>query len=345
MRAVVLPGDSTVKLVTREVPEPGYRQVLLAMKASSICGSDIRAIYREHLGTGPEAYRGVVAGHEPSGQVVAVGEGCRSLAVGDRVVVYHISGCGVCQQCRRGYAIGCTGSSRAAHGWQRDGGHADYMLADEASCLLLPAELSFVDGALVSCGFGTAYEALLRLDVSGRDNLLITGLGPVGLAAAMLARAMGAAPIVGTDVAPERLRLATELGLVDHALVGDDTAPNRLDELTDGRGFAAAVDCSGNATARHLALSHTAVWGRCAFVGEGGDVAFDVSHLLIHKQVTLHGSWVTSLAHMEDLLGHLARWRVHPEAIVTDRFGIDQADRAYALADNGTSGKVCIVFP
>lgn len=345
MRGVVLPGDSTVKLVTREVPEPGYGQVLLAMKASSICGSDIRAIYREHLGTGPEAYRGVVAGHEPSGQVAAVGEGCRGLAVGDRVVVYHISGCGVCQQCRRGYAIGCTGSSRAAYGWQRDGGHAEYMLADESSCLLLPAELSYVDGALVSCGFGTAYEALLRLDVSGRDNLLITGLGPVGLAAAMLARAMGAAPIVGTDVAPERLRLATELGLVDHALVGDDTAPARLDELTDGRGFTAAVDCSGNATARHLALAHTAVWGRCAFVGEGGDVAFDVSHLLIHKQVTLHGSWVTSIAHMEDLLGHLARWRVHPEAIVTDRFGIDQADRAYALADSGTAGKVCIVFP
>jgi threonine dehydrogenase-like Zn-dependent dehydrogenase len=345
MRGVVLPGDSTVKLVTREVPEPGYGQVLLAMKASSICGSDIRAIYREHLGTGPEAYRGVVAGHEPSGQVAAVGEGCRSLAVGDRVVVYHISGCGVCQQCRRGYAIGCTGSSRAAYGWQRDGGHAEYMLADESSCLLLPAALSFVDGALVSCGFGTAYEALLRLDVSGRDNLLVTGLGPVGLAAAMLAKAMGAAPIVGTDVAPERLRLATELGLVDHALVGDDTAPARLDELTDGRGFTAAVDCSGNATARHLALSHTAVWGRCAFVGEGGDVAFDVSHLLIHKQVTLHGSWVTSIAHMEDLLGHLARWRVHPETIVTDRFAIDQADRAYALADSGTAGKVCIVFP
>jgi threonine dehydrogenase-like Zn-dependent dehydrogenase len=345
MRGVVLPGDSTVQPVTREVPEPGHGQVLLAMKASSICGSDIRAIYREHLGTGPEAYRGVVAGHEPSGQVVAVGEGCRSLAVGDRVVVYHISGCGVCQQCRRGYAIGCTSPSRAAYGWQRDGGHAEYLLADERSCLLLPAELSFVDGALVSCGFGTAYEALLRLDVSGRDSLLVTGLGPVGLAAAMLGRAMGAAPVVGTDVSPERLRLATELGLVDHAVTADDSAPGRLAELTEGRGFTATVDCSGNAGARHLALSHTATWGRCAFVGEGGDVSFDVSHLLIHKQVTVYGSWVTSVAHMEDLLGHLARWRLHPETIVTDRFTLDQADQAYALADRGTAGKVCIVFP
>ena len=111
------------------------------MKAFSICGSDIRAIYRQHLGTGPEAYKGVIAGHEPCGQVVAVGEGCKRLAAGDRVVVYHIAGCGVCEECRHGYMIGCTSPHRAAHGWQRDGGHADYILAEETTCILLPEPL------------------------------------------------------------------------------------------------------------------------------------------------------------------------------------------------------------
>jgi D-arabinose 1-dehydrogenase-like Zn-dependent alcohol dehydrogenase len=164
MRGVVLPGASRVEHVTVPVPEPGPGQVLLAIKASSICGSDIRAIYREHLGHGAEAYRGVIAGHEPCGEVVATGDGVR-LAVGDRVVVYHIVGCGLCDECRRGYEIGCTDATRAAYGWQRDGGHADYLLAEERSCLLLPDSLSFVDGALVSCGFGTAWEALLRIDL------------------------------------------------------------------------------------------------------------------------------------------------------------------------------------
>jgi threonine dehydrogenase-like Zn-dependent dehydrogenase len=345
MRGVMLPGNSTVEPVTKEVPEPGHGQVLLAMKASSICGSDIRAIYREHLGHGPEAYQGVIAGHEPCGQVVAVGPGCRRLAEGDRVVVYHIAGCGICEQCRRGYLIGCTDPSRAAYGWQRDGGHAEYLLAEERTCLVLPEPLSYVDGALVSCGFGTAYEALVRLDLSGRDSLLVTGMGPVGLAAAMLGRAMGVGPVVGTDVSPERLKLATDLGLVDSALPADDDAAGRLEELTRGRGFSATVDCSGNATARHLALSSTATWGRCAFVGEGGDVAFDVSQAMIHKQVTLHGSWVTSIGHMGDLLRHLERWQLHPEVIVTDRFTLDDAAAAYDLADRGTSGKVCIAFP
>lgn len=344
MRGVVLPGNSSVEDVTLPVPEPGHGQVLLAVKASSICGSDIRAIYREHLGTGAEAYQGVVAGHEPCGQVVAVGPGCRRLTPGDRVVVYHISGCGMCSECRRGYLIGCTDPSRAAYGWQRDGGHAEYLLAEERTCLPLPDQLSYVDGALVSCGFGTAYEALLRLDVSGLDSLLVTGLGPVGLAAAMLGSAMGAGPVVGTDLAPERLKMALELGLVDEAVPADGEAETRLMELTGGSGFSASVDCSGNRAARHLALSCTATRGRCAFVGEGGDVAFDVSPLLIHKQVALHGSWVTSIGHMDDLLGHLARWGLHPERIVTHRFRLEQAAEAYAVADAGTSGKVCIVF-
>ena len=99
---------TTVEHVTAEVPEPGPGQVLLRMRGSSICGSDIRAIYREHLGHGAEAYQGVVAGHEPCGEVVATGPGVARIGVGDRVVVYHIVGCGQCDECRHGYEIGCT---------------------------------------------------------------------------------------------------------------------------------------------------------------------------------------------------------------------------------------------
>jgi threonine dehydrogenase-like Zn-dependent dehydrogenase len=343
MRGVVLPGDSTVRDVEVDVPEPGHGQVLLEVKASSICGSDIRAIYREHLGSGPEAYRGVIAGHEPCGRVVQVGPGCRRLAEGDRVVVYHISGCGVCAECRHGYPIGCTSPSRAAYGWQRDGGHAEYLLAEEVSCIPLPEPLSYVDGALVSCGFGTAYEALLRVAVSGQDTLLVTGLGPVGMAAAMLGRALGAGPVIGVDVNPERLALAREWGLVDEAVPAGDAAADTIAGLTGGRGCEATLDCSGNAAARLLALRSTRTWGRCAFVGEGGSVDLAVSELLIHKQVSLHGSWVTSVRHMEDLLERLVRWGLRPETVVTHRFPLAEAAEAYRVADGGAAGKVCVL--
>ncbi|HEY3379870.1 MAG TPA: zinc-binding dehydrogenase [Armatimonadota bacterium] len=344
MTGVVLPGNSTVEFKEYAVPEPGYGQVLLKMKASSICGSDIRAIYREHLGKGPEGYQGVIAGHEPCGQIVQVGPGCKQFKVGDRVVIYHISGCGVCDECKQGYMISCRSEHRAAYGWQRDGGHADYLLAEENTCIMLPDSLTYVDGALCACGFGTAYEALRRMQLSGQDRLLITGLGPVGLAAAMLGRALGVNHIIGTDLAEGRLALASDLGLVDDVVKADDSALEKIQALTAGHGCEVSIDCSGAAPARLLALQGTRDWGRCAFVGEGGSVSFEVSKYLIHKQITLFGSWVTSLKHLEELVEHIDRWGIHPDKTSTHRLPLSQAAEAYQLAAGGQTGKVCVVF-
>ena len=344
MTGVVLPGNSTVAYREVPVPTPGPGQVLVEMKASSICGSDIRAIYREHLGKGPEAYQGVIAGHEPCGRIVEVGPGCREFKVGDRVVLYHISGCGCCEDCKAGYMISCRNPFRAAYGWQRDGGHARFLLAEENTCVHLPDALTYVDGALVACGFGTAWEALTRMQVSGRDRLLVTGLGPVGLAAAMLGRALGVREVIGVDTSASRVALAGKLGLVDHGLAADESARDRILALTHGEGCEASVDCSGAAPARLLALQGTRHWGRCAFVGEGSNVQFDVSPVLIHPQITLFGSWVTSLDHMAQLVERLDRWGLHPEVTVTHRFPLEQAAEAYRLADQGQSGKVVITL-
>ncbi len=342
MRGVVLPGGSRTEWAEVPVPRPGPGQVLVQVRASSICGSDIRAIYREHLGTGAEAYQGVIAGHEPAGEVVAVGEGCRRVRVGDRVALYHIAGCGVCDECRRGYMIGCHDPSRAAYGWQRDGGHAPWVLAEEVTCIPIPDELSFVDGASAACSGGTAYEALLRVGVSGRDRLLVTGLGPVGLAVGLLGRAMGATAVYGTDPSPERRALATELGVVDEAWPADEGSLEAVRGASGG-GVETSVDASGSAAGRRLAVEVLRDWGRCAWVGEGGTVELPVSPLVIHRQVTIHGSWVTSLGHMAELLENLVRWDVRLERLVTDRFPLEDAAEAYRVADRGAAGKVCIV--
>ncbi len=344
MRGVVLPGNSTIEYREVPVPAPGPGQVLVKMKASSICGSDIRAIYREHLGKGPEAYQGVIAGHEPCGVIVETGKGCKQFREGDKVILYHISGCGVCDDCKAGYMISCTSTHRAAYGWQRNGGHATYLLAEENTCVALPDNLSYTDGALIACGFGTAWEALTRMMVNGRDRLLITGLGPVGLAAAMLGKSLGVREIIGIDTSQQRCSLALKLGLVSHALASDAHTLEAVMQLTNGHGCEASIDCSGAAPARLIALQGTRHWGRCAFVGEGNTVSFDVSPLLIHPQITLYGSWVTSLAHMSELAAHLSRLDLHPELTVTHRFPIQKAAEAYTTADEGQSGKVVITF-
>jgi threonine dehydrogenase-like Zn-dependent dehydrogenase len=342
VRGVYLPGGRRVDL--REVPDPeaGRGQVVVEMRASTICGSDLRAIYREHLGEGPEAYQDVIGGHEPCGQVVAVGPEVERIRVGDRVVVYHISGCGQCDECRRGYQISCTSPRRAAYGWQRDGGHADLLLAEERDLVPLPDSLTFLDGACVACGFATAYEALCRVAVAGGEQVLITGLGPVGLAAGMLASAMGSPWVVGTDPSPDRRALARDLGAVDVAVEGAD---EDLHDLLGGEagGAEVTVDCSGAGVAQLTALRHTRRHGRCALVGEGGTLTVDVSEVLIHRQLTVHGSWVAPTWRMTELLERLARWDLHPERVVTDRFALADAARAYEVADGGARGKVGIV--
>lgn len=337
MRGVYLPGGSRVDIRDVVVPTPGPGQVLLKVRASTICGSDLRAIYREHLGSGPEAYQDVVGGHEPCGEVVEVGPGCLDTKVGDRRVVYHISGCGVCDECRKGYKIGCTSSARRAYGWQRDGGHAEYLLADEEDLLPLPDSLTFLDGACVACGFGTAYEALRRADTNGGDTVLITGLGPVGLAAGLLAQALGATTVVGTDPDPNRRALAAELGAVTAAVTADEIA----DALPGGAHV--AVDCSGSGAGQSTALRNTRRWGRTVLVGEGGTLTTDVSHEIIHKQITVIGSWVSSSYRMSELLQNLDRWGLHPEITVTHRYALDDAEEAYRFADTGVGGKVGIV--
>ncbi|MDR1531453.1 MAG: zinc-binding dehydrogenase [Clostridiales bacterium] len=344
MLAAYLPGDSTVLFKEVDVPQPGHGEVLIQTKASTICGSDIRAIYREHLGKGPEGYQNKIAGHEPSGQIVRCGPGMRRFKEGDRVVLYHISGCGVCMDCRQGYMISCTSPLRAAYGWQRDGGMAPFILADEKDCVPLPESLSYLDGAQVACGFGTVYEGLLKIGVSGIDTVLVTGLGPVGLAALMLAKAMGARTLIGADTNEARCALAKEKELADHIFVSDGGTLSAVMELTKGGGVEKSVDCSGHTLGRQLAIRAAAKWGKIVFLGEGGTVEYNPSPDMLHSQKTIYGSWVTSIWRMEELVNKLAHWEIHPEDLVTHRFPLEKADQAYRLMAEGNCGKVAVVF-
>src|SRR5215475_1715280 len=303
MKGAYLPGNSTAELREAPVPEPGHGEVLLRMKASTICGSDIRCIYHEHLGKGPEGYQGVIAGHEPCGQIIETGPGCR-----------------------RFHMISCTSSRyRRAYGWQRDGGMADFLVAEEKDLIALPDELSFADGAQVACGFGTVYEAIEKLGVNGNHSVLITGLGPVGLAAAGLCRKLGAQLTIGIDIVAERLRLAESLKLCDFVLNAGSDNVIQVRDLTGGFGVERAIDCSANSTARATAIRATRKWGKIAFVGEGGTVEFNPSADIIHDQKTIYGSWVTSTWLMEELVERLVRWNLHPADIITHRFGLEDA--------------------
>lgn len=345
MVGAILPGNSTVELKEFDIPAPGHGEVLIKMKSSTICGSDIRCIYHEHLGKGPEGYQpGMIAGHEPSGRIMETGPGCRRFKKDDRVIVYHISGCGVCNDCRRGYMISCTSPYRRAYGWQRDGGMAEYLLAEEKDLVFLPDELSYSDGAQVACGFGTVYEGLEKISVCGNDAVLITGLGPVGLASAMLCKAMGAQKIFGIEVIDERLSIAKSTGFFDEVVKAGDDNVEQIQDLTSGYGVEKSIDCSANNKARLTCIQATRKWGKIVFLGEGGTVEFQPSRDIIHDQKTIYGSWVTNIWRMEELVERLVRWNIKPELLITHRFKLNEVSNAYSIMAGGKCGKVAVVF-
>lgn len=169
----------------------------------------------------------------------------------------------------------------------------------------------------MACGLGTAYAACSRAQVSGRDRVLITGLGPVGLGVALLCQKMGAT-VLGIEYDEARVAFAKSIGIesVGCSNSGNDDMGkdlNTIKEWSKGEGANVVIDCSGSAVARLTGLKAAACWGRIVFVGEGGRVDFDVSEVVIHKNLTIHGSWVCSIGQMEELVDRLVRWDLHPE--------------------------------
>jgi len=285
----------------------------------------------------------VIPGHEPCGVVEQVGPGVVSVKPGDRVSVYHIGGCGHCKYCRAGWMINCA-NEKHTYGWNANGGHADLLLADERNCVRLPDELSFADGAHCACGGGTAYQSLLRLNISGRDRFAVFGLGPVGLGAVALAKAMGAT-VYAVEVTPERLELGKKMGadVVINPQEQDPVAAIR--DLTEGEGAEATADYSANPTARNQALDAARIRGRVAFVGEGHTTTINPSPQMLHKQLTVMGSWVCGLWEMEELVHFMVRRGVRFDKMVTHRFPLEQIDEAMRLFDTGHTGKIVIEWP
>lgn len=335
MRGVVFLGDQQLELREFPDPLPGPGEVVVRIGASGLCGSDLHA-YRA---TGKQSH---ISGHEPCGSVAAVGPGVADWNVGDRVIVHHYSGCGICRYCRIGYDQLCLRGHRT-YGFGSHGSNADLLLVPARCLVRLPDELSYVEGAAIACGTGTAYTALKRLDVSGRDTLAIYGQGPVGLSATLLGKAMGAR-VVAVDLSATRLELASDLG-ADVVINPMETEPvQAIRDLTHGEGADATLDCSASPTARAQAVRSARVFGRACFVGEGGTVTLEPSPDIIHRHLTLYGSWTFPSVGLEECAHWVVDRGVPLPRLITHRFRLEQADEAFRTFAGGATGKCVFVL-
>src|SRR5260370_1221891 len=180
-------------------------------------GSDLHQYRRqkggEAIGGLPVATEPTIAGHEPCGIVAAIGPGipAAQAQIGQRVMVHHYKGCTVCNHCRSGWSQLCQEQPVLVYGNTAHGGHARYLKVPAFTLVPLPEELSFVTGAAISCGTGTAYGALRRLRISGNDTIAIFGHGPVGRSATHPPTAL-AARVIALDISAQRLGPARGFG-------------------------------------------------------------------------------------------------------------------------------------
>jgi threonine dehydrogenase-like Zn-dependent dehydrogenase len=349
MRGAVFVGNRKVEIRSFPDPAPGPGEVVIQMKASGMCGSDLK-FYRSAPGEAQKALglgnlaEPIIAGHEPCGVVAARGPGVseREAPTGQRVMDHQYSGCGVCKHCRVGWSQLCREGIKV-YGATAHGGHAEYLRVPARTLVPLPEELSFSEGAAVACGTGTAYGALKRMQTQGGQTLAVFGQGPVGLSATLIGAKMGAR-VIAVETNDERLALAKRFG-ADSLVNSSKNDPEKtLRELTHGEGVDLALDCTGAAAARRAAVRSVKTWGTACYVGEGGDVTLEVSPDLLRRQVTLIGSWTFSAMGMAECARFIADNGIRLDEIFTHRWKLDQADEAYRLFDRQSSGKGVIEF-
>lgn len=348
MKGVTFLGEKELRIGEYPDPEPEPGQAVVQMKAATICGSDLH-IYRlskDKIALHPK----VIAGHEPCGIVESVGDCVDNVKPGDRVSVLHAIGCGNCADCIKGYDYRCsnmdtpdgrpwwTGQTGNVHG-----SFADKLLVPARGCLPLPRSLSFIDGAIMACAGGTAYEVLAKMKVSSLSTVAIFGLGPVGLSALLIAKGLGAT-VIGVELVDERLGLAQKLGL-DHVIdVKTATVVPEIKSLTNNTGADVAIDFSGSNSARLNAINCVRFNGKVAFIGHGDEKLAITPSDLIRRDVTIRGSPIFKTDTYFEMANFLIKNQISLEKTVTHTFSLDQANEAFQLFDSGRTGKIAFIW-
>lgn len=343
MKAVRFPGDRKVDVVERPVPQPGSGQVRIRTRASAICRSDMGLYTGASNIVGGDAARtgAITPGHEPAGVIDAVGEGVATSRIGERVAVHLGVGCGSCARCATGYTFLCA--EWKCVGFDIDGGDADYLVVPSRNALLLPDSVSFVSGALMTDMIGSQYSTQKRMGIGAGQVVAVVGLGPMGGAAVLVARALGA-DVIALDPILERRALALELGAAEAIDAAEPDALDQVRRSTSGRGVDAAIDCSGNPAGQNLALDAAAVFGTVAFVGESRSTTINPSDQIIRKLLTVVGGWYFPITEWPEITDLVVASGMPIERLVTHTFSIDDAGRAFDLFDRRLTEKAVFVW-
>lgn len=325
--------------VLKEVPVPvcGPDEVLVKVKASSICGTDMH-IYNWDAWAEQTVVTPNVFGHEFAGIVEQVGKDVHHVQVGD-----HVSGeghivCGLCKACRTGNAHVCA--KTRSFGITAPGCFAEYAVLKGTNVIQNSKDMPF-EIACLQDPLGNAVQTVLSGDIAGK-SVVVIGVGPIGLMAVAVAKACGAGKVIAVDINPYRLNLALEMGA--DLIINSSVNPmvEAVREATNGEGAEVILEMSGHPAAIRDGFEAAAPAARVSLLGiPTKEVSLDFARHIIFKGIRIEG--ITGRRMYDtwyQLKGLLEGKRIDLAPLITHVFTLDRFEEAFALMGSGKCGKV-----
>src|ERR1044071_2446103 len=356
MKAWVLGNPGQLSLVDKPVPRPGPAEVLVRIDATAICATDLEVIAHgppATVGGEPPFNKNFTPGHEYMGTIVEVGPTVDEFAAGERVAVEIHAGCGRCERCRQGMYTSCLNYGRnygefnkghRANGFTTDGGFAQDAVNHVNTLVRVPAHLSDEVATLIV----TAGTATYGLDVLGGlvagESLAVTGAGPVRLSAVAGGKALGAYPVVLTDIVDSRLAVGTRVGADVVINASQEKVVDSVRELTGGRGADLVFECSGAPNAVNDAIHMLKRGGRvCLGAFSNKPSLVDVGHIVTNN-IYLYGIRGEGQGAVRRAASLMAQKKLDPSPLHTHTFAFNQLPTALRYFRDKVDGAIKVVI-
>ncbi len=337
MDALVKPAAGPgLELRQVPVPTPGPGEVLIKIRKTAICGSDVH-IYHWNSWAQQHVKPGMVTGHEYVGEIAVLGEGVDGLTVGQRVSGEGHITCGHCRNCRNGDIQWCKDTFGV--GVDRDGAFAEYLCIPARNVIALPDDLP-EDVVAFFDAFGNATHTALMWNLVGED-VLITGAGPIGVMAGGICKHAGARRVVITDLNDYRLDLARKMGVDAAVNTAKEDLKDVMKRLNIVEGFDVGLEMSGAAPAFRQMLSVMRNGGKISLLGLGNKPMELNMNDIIGKGLTLQGIYGRKMDNWHQM-SYMVQGGLDMSPIITHRFHYTDFEKGFAAMDSGMSGKVIL---
>lgn len=335
MKGLLFPGNGELKIVELPDPQPGPGEVVIAMRRSGICGTDLHYLHETTVQRGERA--AVVPGHETAGDIIAVGPCVTRRKVGERVIGFHHIGCGFCRYCRQGVPTQCA--TKRVVGRHIHGSDGQYVVLPEWAAFPLPDDFDYGEGVLLACNVSTAYSALMKAGVSALTQVAIFGQGVVGQSVTMLASALGAR-VASVDLSDGRLERSRELGSELGLNPQNDDVISALKRWGGGRGVDVVIECSGSSLAVGQALGVLGPRAIMVLVGAGGSIPETPLGTMLAGEATIIGSSVYQPGEYEPMIDLIRTKQLSLKRLIEREYRLEEALEAFAAAERRDSGKL-----